>query len=74
MAATARVATCSIRRRVLFGTGGNPSHGGEVLILKVPHLRNLHQKVGMFGLPNRKYFLPSTTDAHQGDQIRRRCE
>ena len=54
----------------LFGTGGNVSHGGEVLILKVPHLRNLYQKVGMFGLPNREYFLPSTTDAHQGDQIR----
>ena len=54
----------------LFGTSGNASHGGEVLILKVPHLRSLYQKVGMFGLPNREYFLPSTTDAHQGDQIR----
>lgn len=53
-----------------FGTAGDASHGGEVLILKVPHLRNLYQKVGMFGLPNRQYFLPSTTDAHQGDQIR----
>ena len=56
--------------RGLFGTGGDASHGGEVLILKVPHLRNLYQKVGMFGLPNREYFLPSTTDAHQGDQVR----
>ena len=56
--------------RGLFGTGGDASHGGEVLILKVPHLRNLYQKVGMFGLPNREYFLPSPTDAHQGDQIR----
>ena len=53
-----------------FGTAGDASHGGEVLILKVPHLRNLYQKVGMFGLPNREYFLPSTTDNHQGDQIR----
>ena len=53
-----------------FGTEGSASHGGEVLILKVPQLRNLYQKVGMFGLPNREYFLPSTTDAHQGDQIR----
>ena len=57
-------------RRGLFGTGGDASHGGEVLVLKVPHLRNLYQKVGMFGLPNREYFLPSGTDAHQGDQIR----
>ena len=56
--------------RGLFGTGGDAAHGGEVLILKVPHLRNLYQKVGMFGLPNREYFLPSTTDAHQGDQVR----
>ncbi|MCY3928268.1 MAG: hypothetical protein OXG81_08330 [Acidobacteria bacterium] len=56
--------------RGFFGTAGDASHGGEVLILKVPHLRNLYQKVGMFGLPNREYFLPSTTDAHQGDQIR----
>ena len=53
-----------------FGTSGNASHGGEVLVLKVPHLRNLYQKVGMFGLPNREFFLPSTTDAHQGDQVR----
>lgn len=53
-----------------FGTDGRVAHGGEVLILKVPQLRNLYQKVGMFGLPNREYFLPSSTDAHQGDQIR----
>ncbi len=53
-----------------FGTDGSVAHGGEVLILKVPHLRNLYQKVGMFGLPNREFFLPSTTDAHQGDQVR----
>ena len=53
-----------------YGTDGSASHGGEVLVLKVPQLRNLYQKVGMFGLPNREYFLPSTTDAHQGDQTR----
>ncbi len=53
-----------------YGTSGDAAHGGEVLILKVPHLRNLYQKVGTFGLPNREFFLPSTTDQHQGDQIR----
>ena len=53
-----------------YGTRGDAAHGGEVLILKVPHLRNLYQKVGMFGLPNREFFLPSSTDAHQGDQVR----
>ena len=56
--------------RGFFGTDGSAAHGGEVLILKVPHFRNLYQKVGMFGLPNREFFLPSTTDVHQGDQIR----
>lgn len=53
-----------------FGTDGRIAHGGEVHILKVPHFRNLYQRIGMFGLPNRQYFLPSTTDSHQGDQIR----
>ncbi len=53
-----------------YGTDGEVAHGGEVLVTKVPHFRNLYQKVGMFGLPNREFFLPSTTDAHQGDQIR----
>ena len=53
-----------------FGTNGAVSHGGEVLMLKTPHLRNLYQRVGMFGLPDRPLFLPSTTSAHQGDQIR----
>ena len=56
--------------RGFYGTDGSAAHGGEVLILKVPQLRNLYQKVGMFGLPNREFFLPSTTDAHQGDQVR----
>ncbi len=53
-----------------FGTDGQAAHGGEILVTKVPHFRNLYQKVGMFGLPHREGFLPSTTDAHQGDQIR----
>ncbi len=53
-----------------FGTNGAVSHGGEILMLKTPHLRNLYQRVGMFGLPDRELFLPSTTRTHQGDQIR----
>jgi DNA-binding beta-propeller fold protein YncE len=53
-----------------FGTDGGVSHGGEVLMLKTPHLRNLYQRVGMFGLPDRPLFMPSTTREHQGDQIR----
>ncbi len=53
-----------------FGTDGKVGSGGEILILKVPHFRNLYQKLGMFGLPDREGFLPSFTARHQGDQIR----
>lgn len=53
-----------------FGTRGEVAHGGEVQILKVPQLRNLYTKVGMFGLPDRNGFLPSHTKQHQGDQVR----
>ncbi|TQF68145.1 hypothetical protein FLM44_19450 [Pseudoalteromonas luteoviolacea] len=53
-----------------YGTRGEIAHGGEIQILKVPHLRNLYTRVGMFGLPDRQGFLPSHTKEHQGDQIR----
>ena len=36
-----------------FGSDGRSSRtGGRPQIIKVPHLRNLYQKVGMFGFPN----------------------
>ena len=53
-----------------YGTRGEIAHGGEIQIFKVPQLRNLYTRVGMFGLPDREGFLPSHTKAHQGDQIR----
>jgi len=53
-----------------YGTRGEIAHGGEIQIFKVPQLRNLYTRVGMFGLPDRQGFLPSHTKAHQGDQIR----
>lgn len=53
-----------------YGTRGEIAHGGEIQILKVPHLRNLYTRVGMFGLPDRDGFLPSHTKQYQGDQIR----
>lgn len=53
-----------------YGTRGEVAHGGEIQILKVPQLRNLYTRVGMFGLPDRDGFLPSHTKQHQGDQIR----
>jgi len=53
-----------------YGSRGEVAHGGEIQILKVPQLRNLYTRVGMFGLPDREGFLPSHTSKHQGDQIR----
>ncbi|MCL1095441.1 hypothetical protein [Shewanella kaireitica] len=53
-----------------YGSRGEIAHGGEIQILKVPQLRNLYTRVGMFGLPDREGFLPSHTKEHQGKQIR----
>jgi YVTN family beta-propeller protein len=52
-----------------FGTGGNASFENEPQILKIPHLRNLYQKVGMFGMPNIPFNNPIDA-SHQGDQVR----
>lgn len=53
-----------------YGTRGEAAHGGEIQMFKVPQLRNLYTRVGMFGLPDRRGFLPSHTGDHQGEQIR----
>ena len=53
-----------------YGSRGEIAHGGEIQIFKVPQLRNLYTRVGMFGLPDREGFLPSHTKQHQGEQIR----
>jgi len=45
-----------------FGSGGEQSFEGEPQNAKVAHLRNLYNKVGMFG--------PSTGGTFMGDQIR----
>ncbi len=45
-----------------FGTGGEQSFEAETQFFKVPHMRNLYHKVGMFGL--------SQGPAFTGDQIR----
>ena len=34
-----------------FGTGGLSTFEGETQHFKVPHLRNVYQKIGMFGMP-----------------------
>ena len=52
-----------------FGTSGLSSFEGEPQHLKVPHLRNMYAKVGMFGMPDVGFFN-SGNNGHQGDQIR----
>ncbi|NMO20595.1 hypothetical protein HPC49_42055 [Pyxidicoccus fallax] len=51
-----------------FGTDGKSSFDAEPLFPKVPHLRNMYQKVGMFGagFP----FGTSPADTFLGDQVR----
>jgi DNA-binding beta-propeller fold protein YncE len=52
-----------------FGTDGQASFEGEPQILKIPHLRNMYQKVGMFGMPLVGEILPGD-NGHKGNQIR----
>jgi YVTN family beta-propeller protein len=40
-----------VKKPGFFGTDGQFSFDGESQIFKIPHLRNLYQKVGMFGMP-----------------------
>ena len=52
-----------------FGTDGRASFENEQQIIKIPHLRNLYQKVGMFGaldVPG----VRALNQPHQGPQIR----
>jgi DNA-binding beta-propeller fold protein YncE len=52
-----------------FGTIGRSSFAFNAQLFKIPHLRNLYQKVGMFGLPDTPGFLPGDND-FKGDQVR----
>src|SRR5262249_2895416 len=56
-----------------FGTGGRSSFEGITQIIKIPHLRNIYTKVGMFGFPKVAFFQTNESNAKttfQGDQIR----
>ncbi len=64
---------------VFFGSDGRYSFEVEAQVFKIPHLRNMYQKVGMFGqevLPigttPTPFFLPEplNSNAFMGDQIR----
>ena len=52
-----------------FGTNGDASFENETQIMKIAHLRNLYQKVGMFGLADVP-FLNAGDNSHKGDQVR----
>src|SRR6185369_4445225 len=46
-----------------FGTDGRYAFDFVPQYFKVPHLRNLYQKVGMFGLPENPIMTPGLCDA-----------
>ena len=52
-----------------FGTDGEQSFENETQTQKIPHLRNLYQKLGMFGMIGVDFFLGGD-NGHKGDQIR----
>ena len=52
-----------------FGTGGNQSFEALPQIVKIPHLRNVYDKVGMFGTPVVSFFGQADSGP-MGNQIR----
>jgi DNA-binding beta-propeller fold protein YncE len=52
-----------------FGTSTNGSFEGIEQIFKIPHLRNVYTKVGMFGLPKTNFFSHPDS-GNVGPQIR----
>jgi len=52
-----------------FGSDGSSSFAFQTQLFKIPHLRNMYQKVGMFGNPITPGNL-STDDVFTGDQVR----
>ncbi len=66
---------CAACHTLPFGTDGKGSFELESQEFKVPHLRNLYQKVGMFGyaapdIIREPAILAPTPTPHLGDQIR----
>jgi hypothetical protein len=53
-----------------FGTSTDGTFENETQIFKVSHLRNMYQKVGMFGAPDNGFEIAGGDHAHKGDQVR----
>jgi len=58
-----------VKKPGFFGTDGQFSFEGNSQLFKVPHLRNLYQKVGMFGMQPNPPFPPPTEIAPSGSLI-----
>jgi DNA-binding beta-propeller fold protein YncE len=64
-----------VARPGFFGTDGRSTFDSQPQVFKIPHLRNLYQKVGMFGMPRVSEILPESFDpgvdnAFMGEQVR----
>jgi len=60
-----------VRKPGFFGTQGlGVVDSIGLQHLKVPHFRNLYQRVGMFGANFNPFLTPGSDFSHQGDQIR----
>lgn len=59
----------NVTRPGFFGTDGRSSFENETQLFKIPHLRNLYQKVGKFGMSPEPLF-PADQTPPMGDQIR----
>jgi hypothetical protein len=57
------------RAQGFFGTGRSASFEGITQVFKIPHLRNMYAKVGMFGTPKVPFFTAADS-GNTGDQIR----
>lgn len=62
--------TCAFCHRLPLGTDGLSSIEGEPQEFKIAHLRNLYQKVGMFGLPPAVAGSGLQPTGFLGDQVR----
>jgi YVTN family beta-propeller protein len=56
--------------RGFFGAGGEASFEALTQIQKIPQLRNMYAKVGMFGVPAIEGISTNELTTQQGDQIR----
>lgn len=60
----------SVAKPGFFGTDGRYTFEVETQVFKIPHLRNMYQKIGMFGMAANPVFALPGIHEHQGDQIR----